>query len=79
MWRDIAGFTTLAEGLTPHELVDALGDFFGAMSDIVEEELGTVDKYIGDAVIAFWGAPEKVDDHALRACRARPVNGEQGR
>ncbi len=69
-FSDIVGFTSIAEQLTPQELVDALADYLGAMSDIIHEEQGTVDKYIGDAIMAFWGAPGEVDDHALRACCA---------
>ncbi|MCH2108331.1 MAG: hypothetical protein MK135_03310 [Polyangiaceae bacterium] len=69
-FSDIVGFTSLAEKLTPQELVDFLGEYLSEMSDIVESELGTVDKYIGDAIMAFWGAPFDVDDPALKGVLA---------
>src|SRR5205807_5553307 len=54
----------------PDALVQSLGEYFEKMSETVREHRGTVDKYIGDAIMAFWGAPRKLDDHALWACRA---------
>ena len=69
MFTDIAGFTRLAEGLPPGETAAFLNAHFALITDCVEAEGGTVDKYIGDAVMAFWGAPEQQSDHALRACR----------
>jgi class 3 adenylate cyclase len=70
MFTDIAGFTTLAEHLPPGETADFLNRHFASITACVEAEGGTVDKYIGDAVMAFWGAPELQPDHALRACHA---------
>ena len=70
MFTDIAGFTTLAEGLPPAETAAFLNHHFALVTACVEAEGGTVDKYIGDAVMAFWGAPERQPDHARRACRA---------
>jgi len=70
LFCDIAGFTTLSEQVEPEMLVSSLADYFAAMSDAVAAQGGTVDKYIGDAVMAFWGAPHAVDEPALRACRA---------
>jgi adenylate cyclase len=70
LFSDIAGFTTLSESMDPDKLVLALGEYFKAMSDTIREHRGTVDKYIGDAIMAFWGAPRPLADHALAACRA---------
>jgi adenylate cyclase len=70
LFSDIAGFTSVSEKLTPSELVEALGAYLDALSGCIQEEQGTVDKYIGDAIMAFWGAPRELPDHALKACRA---------
>src|SRR5207253_1433789 len=70
LFSDIAGFTTIAESMEPDKLVRTLGDYFESMSETIREHLGTVDKYIGDAIMAFWGAPRSLPDHALQACRA---------
>jgi adenylate cyclase len=70
MFSDLEGFTALAERTEPQRLVALLNRYLDAMTQVVFEEHGTVDKYIGDAVMAFWGAPVSVQDHALRACRA---------
>lgn len=70
LFSDIAGFTSVAEKLSPSELVEALGEYLDALSTCVQHEHGTVDKYIGDAIMAFWGAPRELPDHALHACRA---------
>ena len=70
MFTDIEGFTTLAENLPPRELARRLGDYLGAMTTAIEGTDGTIDKYIGDAVMAMWNAPVPVPDHARRACRA---------
>jgi adenylate cyclase len=68
MFSDIRSFTTIAEGLTPDELVFLLNQYLGEMTDILFRRWGTLDKYIGDAVMAFWGSPFPQDDHAIRAC-----------
>lgn len=70
MFTDIEGFTTLAEKLTPDELARRLGDYLEAMTTAIEATNGTIDKYIGDAVMALWNAPTPVPDHPLAACRA---------
>jgi adenylate cyclase len=70
MFSDIRSFTTISEGLTPDELVGLLNDYLGEMTDIIFQRWGTLDKYIGDAVMAFWGSPFPQDDHATRACAA---------
>jgi adenylate cyclase len=68
MFSDIRNFTTLSEGLTPDELVNLLNQYLSAMTDILFRNLGTLDKYIGDAIMGFWGSPYPQQDHALRAC-----------
>jgi adenylate cyclase len=68
MFSDIRGFTTISEGLTPDELVQLLNEYLGEMTDIVFASNGTLDKYIGDAIMAFWGSPYPQDDHAFRGC-----------
>ena len=70
MFSDLAGFTTLSEGLDPEELTALLNDYLTDMTDIILEEGGTLDKYEGDAILAFWNAPLDQPDHARRACRA---------
>jgi len=69
MFTDIRGFTTLSEGLSPTALVELLNEYLSAMTEIIFQNWGTLDKYIGDAIMAFWGAPYPQADHALRACR----------
>lgn len=69
-FSDLAGFTTLAETRKPDELVKFLGEYFDDMSKIIADEQGTLDKYLGDGIMAFWGAPLPVHDHAARACVA---------
>ncbi|HUQ08002.1 MAG TPA: adenylate/guanylate cyclase domain-containing protein [Kofleriaceae bacterium] len=64
-FSDIAGFTTISEGLTPEKLVALLNDYLTNMTDLVLEHGGVVDKYIGDAVMAFWGAPIPNEAHAV--------------
>ncbi len=70
LFSDIANFTTVSEKLTPDDLVAHLNEYLTAMTEIVFKHGGTLDKYIGDAVIAFWGAPIELEDHAYRACQA---------
>ncbi len=70
MFTDIAGFTTLVEHEEPATLAQWLGDYFAAMTTAVHAESGIVDKFIGDAVMALWNAPNTLDDHAVRACAA---------
>ncbi len=69
-FSDLAGFTTISEGMAPERLVQLLNEYLSAMTDIILAEQGTVDKFEGDAIMAFWGAPLPQADHALRACRA---------
>ncbi len=70
LFSDIRGFTGIAERTAPEALVRFVNGYLSPMTTIVFEEGGTLDKYIGDAVMAFWGAPVPQEDHALRACRA---------
>jgi len=69
-FSDVASFSTISENLTPVELVVLLNEYLSEMCDIIAEHSGTIDKFEGDAIIAFWGAPLKVDDHARRALMA---------
>jgi class 3 adenylate cyclase len=70
MFTDIVGFTAMSEQLPAREVADFLNQHFTLLAHCVEAEEGTIDKFIGDALMAFWGAPEAQDDHDLRACRA---------
>ncbi|MBF0164918.1 MAG: adenylate/guanylate cyclase domain-containing protein [Magnetococcales bacterium] len=69
-FSDVAGFSTISEKLTPVELVQLLNEYLTAMCDIIARYDGTVDKFEGDAIIAFWGAPLDQPDHAALACCA---------
>ncbi len=69
-FSDLHGFSSISERLDPQDLTTLLNDYLSDMTDIILEEEGTVDKYEGDAIIAFWNAPLDQPDHALRACRA---------
>ena len=68
VFTDVKGFSGISEQLSPEGLVSLLNNYLSVMSDIVLEEKGTIDKYIGDAIVAFFGAPLVLEDHALRAC-----------
>lgn len=70
MFTDVKGFSSISEKLTPQNLVALLNDYLTEMSNLVMEEKGTIDKYEGDAIIAFFGAPQPFQDHAVRTCRA---------
>ena len=70
MFSDIRGFTKISEELSPQEIISLMNEFLTLMSDIVLEHRGTVDKYIGDAMMAFWNAPKDVEDHQYLSCRA---------
>jgi adenylate cyclase len=70
MFTDIKGFSTVSEKMSPTELVALLNQYLTGMSDIVLEMGGTIDKYEGDAIIAFFGAPLDLVDHASRALKA---------
>jgi len=68
-FTDIQGFSTFSEKLTAHQLVDLLNEYMTAMTDILIGDKGTLDKYEGDAIIAFFGAPMELADQEVRACR----------
>ncbi len=70
LFSDIEGFSTFSEKLDPESLTSLLNAFLSDMTDIILDEGGTLDKYEGDAIIAFWNAPADQPDHAERACRA---------
>jgi adenylate cyclase len=70
LFSDVEGFSTFSEKLDPEHLTSLLNLFLSDMTDIILDEGGTLDKYEGDAIIAFWNAPVDQDDHADRACRA---------
>jgi len=69
-FSDIRGFTTLSEKLSPEGLVKLLNEYLSAMTGIILKNNGVVDKYIGDAIMAFWNAPLNQPDHATLACNA---------
>jgi len=66
-FSDLQGFTSISERLSPEALTVFLNEYLSAMTQIIHEEGGTIDKYEGDAIIAFWNAPLEVRDHAIRA------------
>jgi adenylate cyclase len=70
LFSDIRGFTTFSEQMDAKQLTHFLNDYLGIMTDIVFECGGTLDKYIGDAVMAFWGAPLDQPEHSANACKA---------
>ena len=69
MFSDVRGFTTISEKLDPGALSDLLNSYLTPMTNLVFKHKGTLDKYMGDAVMAFWGAPVHFPDHAKHACR----------
>jgi adenylate cyclase len=69
LFSDIRGFTTLSETMDPEALVEVLHEFLDPMSEIIVKHGGTLDKYIGDAIMALFGAPLELPDHSRRACR----------
>jgi class 3 adenylate cyclase/HAMP domain-containing protein len=70
LFSDIRSFTTISEGMAPDDLVNSLNRYFSGQVDIIYNRKGIVDKYIGDAIMAFWGAPEKHEDDALQSVLA---------
>jgi len=69
-FSDIQAFSTFAELIPPDQLVELMNEYLSACTDILQEEFGTLDKYIGDAIVTIFGAPLSLPDHALRACVA---------
>lgn len=84
LFSDIRGFSRLSEGLPPERLAEFMNSYLTPMTELVLEAEGTLDKYIGDAVMAWWNAPLDVPDHAARACTTalamiealRPLNAQ---
>jgi len=69
LFSDIRGFTTMSENMSPQALVNHLNEYLTAMTGIILEYEGTLDKYVGDEIMCFWGAPLPQEDHALLACQ----------
>ncbi len=69
LFSDIENFTDVSEKLAPEDLITHLNEYLTAMTEIVFKHAGTLDKYIGDAIVAFWGAPIEFKDHAYRTCQ----------
>ncbi|RNC83374.1 MAG: adenylate/guanylate cyclase domain-containing protein [Balneola sp.] len=67
-FSDIVSFSTFSEKLEPKQLVSLINEYLTAMTDIINTQGGTLDKFIGDAIVAFFGAPVQIPDHALKAC-----------
>ena len=70
LFSDVRGFTTISEGFTPQELTVLMNIFLSRMTNIIQAHRGTIDKYMGDAIMAFWGAPLDDPDHARHAIAA---------
>lgn len=70
LFADVRGFTNIAEGLSAEALIAFLNRLFTPLSDIILQNRGTIDKFMGDAVMAFWNAPLIDEEHAANACRA---------
>jgi len=70
LFSDIQDFSAVSEQLAPNKLVGLLNDYLSEMTDAIQAEGGTLDKYIGDAIVAMFGMPLRAEDHAARACRA---------
>lgn len=69
-FSDISDFTAITNKTDPNQLLEQMGDYFAALTHIITEEKGTIDKYIGDSIMAFWGAPMTVDEPCVHAARA---------
>jgi adenylate cyclase len=77
LFSDIRGFTSLSESKPPEEIVTLLNDYFNKQVEVIFEHGGTLDKFIGDAIMAFWGAPISSSQHAVQAVSAAMAMGEQ--
>ena len=69
-FSDVADFTAMSEGMSPEALVEAMGRYFELMTDTITSQGGTVDKFMGDGILAFFNAPDDVADHPAKACAA---------
>ena len=70
LFVDVRGFTTMSEALEPHQVVEILNRYLTLIADCILNNHGTLDKFVGDAAMAFWGAPLPQEDHVMLACRA---------
>ncbi|MGZ4968948.1 MAG: CHASE2 domain-containing protein [Methylobacter sp.] len=70
LFSDVRGFTTISEGMEPQELCELINDILTPVTRVIHEHKGTIDKYIGDAIMAFWGAPMHTPQHATYAVKA---------
>jgi adenylate cyclase len=70
LFSDVRGFTTISEGLDPKELTQLMNEYLTPMTFVIQKHRGTIDKYMGDAIMAFWGAPIKDPDNARHALEA---------
>jgi len=77
LFSDIRGFTSLSEKSTPEQVVELLNAYFTLQAEVIFDQDGTLDKYIGDAIMAFWGAPVNQPDHAIKAVAAALKMGQQ--
>lgn len=68
-FSDIVSFSTFSEQLKAHQLVKLINEYLDAMTRIINEQGGTLDKYIGDAIVSFFGAPVEIEGHAYKACK----------
>src|SRR5260370_37639968 len=69
-FSDLAGFSSISENMTPAELVAFMNEYLSTMTDIIESKGGYIDKYIGDSIVAVFGAPADDSDHARNAAHA---------
>lgn len=76
LFSDVRGFTTISEGLAPQELTVLMNAFLSPMTHVIHDHRGTIDKYMGDAIMAFWGAPLRDENHAEHAVRAALAMGK---
>ena len=79
LFSDVRGFSRISEGLDAEGLVRFINELFTPIADVILEERGTIDKFMGDAVMAFWNAPVADDNHARHACRAALAHAGGGR
>ena len=70
LFSDVRGFTTISEGLDPKQLTQLMNEFLTPMTHVIHHNRGTIDKYMGDAIMSFWGAQLKDSDHAKHAMQA---------
>ncbi|MCZ6802813.1 MAG: adenylate/guanylate cyclase domain-containing protein [Proteobacteria bacterium] len=70
LFSDVRGFTTISEGLEPAELSNLMNAILTPLTGVIHDNRGTIDKYMGDAIMAFWGAPLEDKDHARHAMQA---------